>query len=182
MRWRVQFGINSTSDVWKLCQNWLRRRGENDLAKFPNITSIINPKLYEQHRMIIRLSLAWQYFSVMLSHQSPVLPHFQPVFRAFVCIFVVCFCFNASSSTEFVCKYFSAIFFVLGKSLIVQPYNNCTPLNQSASSNFVMLIIRIFIYWCMQWRNVHWDACGSTSATSRRQAFEVCRPDGLLLN
>jgi hypothetical protein len=21
MRWRVQFGINSTSDVWKFCQN-----------------------------------------------------------------------------------------------------------------------------------------------------------------
>ena len=22
MRWRVQLGINSTSDVWKSCQNW----------------------------------------------------------------------------------------------------------------------------------------------------------------
>ena len=22
MRWRVQLGINSTSDVWKFCQNW----------------------------------------------------------------------------------------------------------------------------------------------------------------
>ena len=58
MRWRVQFGINSTSDVWKFCQNWTSRRGESDLAKFPNITSIINPKLYEQHRMIICLLLA----------------------------------------------------------------------------------------------------------------------------
>ena len=36
MRWRVQLGINSTSDVWKFCQN---------LAKFPNITSTINPLL-----------------------------------------------------------------------------------------------------------------------------------------
>ena len=58
MRWRVQFGINSTSDVWKFCQNWTSRRGESDLAKFSNITSIINPKLYEQHRMIICLLLA----------------------------------------------------------------------------------------------------------------------------
>ena len=58
MRWRVQFGINSTSDVWKFCQNWTSRRGESDLEKFPNITSIINPKLYEQHRMIICLLLA----------------------------------------------------------------------------------------------------------------------------
>jgi hypothetical protein len=24
MRWRVQLGINSTSDVWKFCQNWIR--------------------------------------------------------------------------------------------------------------------------------------------------------------
>ena len=34
----VQLGINSTSDVWKFCQNWTSRRGE-----FPNITSTINP-------------------------------------------------------------------------------------------------------------------------------------------
>ena len=26
MRWRVQLGINSTSDVWKFCQNWTRPR------------------------------------------------------------------------------------------------------------------------------------------------------------
>ena len=26
--WRVQLGINSTSDVWKFCQNWTSRRGE----------------------------------------------------------------------------------------------------------------------------------------------------------
>ena len=94
MRWRVRFGINGTSsDVWKFCQNWTSRRGESDLAKFPNIASIINPKLYEQHRMIICLLLACLDFSVILSHQNPVLPYFQPVFRAFVCIFVVCFCF-----------------------------------------------------------------------------------------
>ena len=50
----VQFWINnSTSDVWKFCQNWTSRRCESNLPKFPNITSTINPKLYEQHRMII---------------------------------------------------------------------------------------------------------------------------------
>ena len=27
--------------------------GESNLATFPNITSAINPKLYEQHRMIV---------------------------------------------------------------------------------------------------------------------------------
>ena len=42
MRMSVQFGINSTSDVWKFCQNWTSRRGESNLAKFPNITSTIN--------------------------------------------------------------------------------------------------------------------------------------------
>jgi hypothetical protein len=26
MRWRVQLGINCTSDVWKFCQNWTSRR------------------------------------------------------------------------------------------------------------------------------------------------------------
>ena len=26
MRWRVQLGINSKSDVWKFCQNWTNRR------------------------------------------------------------------------------------------------------------------------------------------------------------
>ena len=34
MRWRVQLGINSTSDVWKFCQNWTSRRGESNLANF----------------------------------------------------------------------------------------------------------------------------------------------------
>jgi hypothetical protein len=44
MRWRVQLGINSTSDVWKFCQNWTSRRSESNLAKFPNITPrTINP-------------------------------------------------------------------------------------------------------------------------------------------
>jgi hypothetical protein len=46
----------------------------------------------------------------------------------------------------FVFKIPFRILFVLRKSLIVLQYNqwnNCTPLNQSASSNFVMLVIRI---------------------------------------
>jgi hypothetical protein len=34
MRWRVQLGINSTSDVWKFCQNWTSRRGESNLENF----------------------------------------------------------------------------------------------------------------------------------------------------
>jgi hypothetical protein len=38
MRWRVQLGINSTSDVWKFCQNWTSRRGELvNLALFINL-------------------------------------------------------------------------------------------------------------------------------------------------
>ena len=49
MRWRVQLGINSTSDVWKFCQNWTSRRDESNLANFqtsrvlliPNCTSNI---------------------------------------------------------------------------------------------------------------------------------------------
>jgi hypothetical protein len=49
MRWRVQLGINSTSDVWRFCQNWTSRRGESNLANFqtsrvlliPNCTSNI---------------------------------------------------------------------------------------------------------------------------------------------
>jgi hypothetical protein len=49
MRWLVQLGINSTSDVWKSCQNWTSRRGESNLANFqtsrvlliPNCTSNI---------------------------------------------------------------------------------------------------------------------------------------------
>ena len=39
MRWRSELGINSTSDVCKFCYT-------------------INPKLYEQHRMIACLLLA----------------------------------------------------------------------------------------------------------------------------
>jgi hypothetical protein len=60
-RWRVQLGINSTSDVWKFCQNW---------------TSLL---------------LAWQNWillnvNIIFSHQSPVLPK-STKFGAFVRIF-----------------------------------------------------------------------------------------------
>ena len=58
MRWRVQFGINSTSGVSRFCQSWTSRRGESNLAKFPNIMGTISPKLYKQHCMIICLLLA----------------------------------------------------------------------------------------------------------------------------
>ena len=43
MRWRVQFGINSTSGVWKCCQTWTSRLGESILAIFSNTASTINP-------------------------------------------------------------------------------------------------------------------------------------------
>jgi hypothetical protein len=35
MQWRVQLGINSTSDVWKFDQTG--RRGRVQFGKFPNI-------------------------------------------------------------------------------------------------------------------------------------------------
>ena len=38
-------------------ENWTSRRGESNLVKFSNVTSTINPKLYERHRMIICLLL-----------------------------------------------------------------------------------------------------------------------------
>jgi hypothetical protein len=94
MRWRVQFGINSTSDVWKFCQNWTSRRGESNLANFQTSRVILIPNcMYEQHRMIICLLLAYDkigYFSVniIFSRQSPVLPDFQPEFGTFVRIFI----------------------------------------------------------------------------------------------
>ena len=41
---KIFFGTpGSTSDVCEFCQNWTRRRGESNLAKFSNITSTINP-------------------------------------------------------------------------------------------------------------------------------------------
>ena len=43
----VQFGI-CTRDVWKFCQIGLAPAARSILAKFPNITRTINPKLYSQ--------------------------------------------------------------------------------------------------------------------------------------
>jgi hypothetical protein len=43
MRWRVQLGINSTSDVWKFCQNWTSRRGESYLANFQTLLVLLIP-------------------------------------------------------------------------------------------------------------------------------------------
>ena len=46
----VQFGINSTRDVWKFCHIGLAPVAHSILAKFANIniTRTINPKLYSQ--------------------------------------------------------------------------------------------------------------------------------------
>ena len=44
----VQFGVNSTRDVWKFCQTALAPAARPILAKFLNITRTINPKLYSQ--------------------------------------------------------------------------------------------------------------------------------------
>lgn len=48
----AQFWINNTRDVSKFCQIGLAQAAHSILARFPNITSTINPKLYQQHRMI----------------------------------------------------------------------------------------------------------------------------------
>ena len=44
----VQFGINSTRDVWKFCPVGLAPAARPILAKFPNNTRTINFKLYSQ--------------------------------------------------------------------------------------------------------------------------------------
>ena len=44
----VQFGINSTRNVWKFCQIGLAPAARAILANFPNITRTNNPKLYSQ--------------------------------------------------------------------------------------------------------------------------------------
>ena len=77
MRWRVQLGINSTSDVWKFCQNWTSRWGESNLANFQ--TSRAYDKILAS-------------VNIIFSRQSPVLPDFQPKFGTFVRIFISFFC------------------------------------------------------------------------------------------
>jgi hypothetical protein len=37
----VQLMINTTSDIWKMCQNCMSRRGECNLAHFTNVTSVL---------------------------------------------------------------------------------------------------------------------------------------------
>ena len=72
MRWRVQLGINSTSDVWKFCQNWTSRRGEF-LDTYKKLDTYFNVLLN---------------VNIIFSRQSSVLPDIQPKFGAFVCIFI----------------------------------------------------------------------------------------------
>ena len=124
-------------DFLKICQNWTSRRGESDLAKFSKIPSTINPKLYEQHGMTICLLLARQnYIHIKIvctkyaeekMIQKVAKCGCNTFHQYFVLLFafsLFAFAFNASSSTKFVCKYLnSAILFVLGKSLIILPYN-----------------------------------------------------------
>jgi hypothetical protein len=43
MRWRVQLGINSTSDVLEILPKLDESLGGIQFGKFPNITSTINP-------------------------------------------------------------------------------------------------------------------------------------------
>jgi hypothetical protein len=57
MLWRVQLGINSTSDVWKFRQNWTSRRGaEFQMQPFkPG-----NPTFRKFRQLICKLSKIWQ--------------------------------------------------------------------------------------------------------------------------
>ena len=92
MRWRVQFGINSTRDVWKFCQNWTSRRGESNLANFQTSRVLLIPNCTSNLFIISMTKLDTGYVllnvNIIFSRQSPVLPDFQPKFGAFVCIFI----------------------------------------------------------------------------------------------
>ena len=74
----VQFGINSIRDVWKFCQIGLAPVSRSILAKFPNITRTINPKLYSQSRDNLYISrgnsiyllLSGQHVSIQFSNKN----------------------------------------------------------------------------------------------------------------
>jgi hypothetical protein len=96
MRWRVQLGINSTSDVWKFCQNWTSRWGESNLANFQTYDVVISmttsyslanwPVLpiwqISKHDVVISMTTSYSLAN------WPVLPDYQPKFGAFVRIFI----------------------------------------------------------------------------------------------
>ena len=71
MRWRVQLGINSTSDVWKFCQNWTSRRGEFNLANFQTsrvqLIPIVRATSHD-YLFIISMTKLDTYFSMSTSY------------------------------------------------------------------------------------------------------------------
>jgi hypothetical protein len=77
----VQLGINSTSDVWKFCQNWTSRRGESNLANFQTSRVFIISMTKLDSYVLLNVN-------IIFSRQSPVLLNFQPKFGAFVRIFI----------------------------------------------------------------------------------------------
>ena len=93
MRWRVQLGINSTSDVWKFCQNWTSRRGESNLANFQTsrvLLTLIVRAISHDYLFIISMTKldTSQCQHHIFSRQRPVLLDFQPKFGALVRIFI----------------------------------------------------------------------------------------------
>ena len=77
----VQFWINSTCDVWKFCQIGLAPAAHPILAKFPNITRTINPKLYS-HSHDYLYKLRFQKKLIVQNTNIRVLPPPPPNYRS----------------------------------------------------------------------------------------------------
>ena len=133
MRWRVQLGINSTSDVWKFCQNWTFIISMTKLDTSLCQHHILSPKP-SPARLSTKNWCFCSYFHLVLLLKQHLVLLF--VFSSIVPLWQFHF--------TFVFKIPFRHFVCFGKIInctTVQFNNNCTPLNQSASSNFVMLII-----------------------------------------
>ena len=107
MRLCVQFVINSTSDVWKFCQNWLSRLWQNYTLRRKTFETLY-PGLLEDDSQ-------WQHHILSLNLNL-------------VLLFVTPFALNSSGAISFVFKWLSAtllsaILFVLAKSIIVLLFN-----------------------------------------------------------
>ena len=101
MRWRVQLGINSTSDVWKFCQNWTSRRASQNWIRTSQCQHhILSPKPSRARRstkmwcfcsyfhlvLLLKQNLVlFFYFHLVPSRQFHFTSVFKIPFRHFVC-------------------------------------------------------------------------------------------------
>jgi hypothetical protein len=132
MRWRVQLGINSTSDVWKFCQNWTNRRGESNLANFQTSRVLLIPNCTTSHDYLFIISMTKLDTSPSRSYSLA---------KALSC--------QISTKIWYFCSYFHLVLLLKQNLVLLFVFSS----SSSRAISFHICVQNTFPPFCLFWEN-----------------------------